>query len=250
MPEPERCSKDPGKLLTYVERLEIEPQSLTCHLTSGSHFLIEQRTPQLQDALRKLYEVVYPCLEIKQSQLDQMSGDAHRLLDWLLNNYKAGVSPEILLPRFSAIKQIVDDIDTLTPLHEKAPHDLERLWLKVRHLNELFGSGDGKDNDRFIETADSSREVPVVICFQPTALSTEIKSQDKPVAATLHYHQHSRLLSLVREFLEALAPRSSVLRRTRHHRSIFCGSTWRQRSILFFVWCLADHMTWRQRCRY
>ncbi|MHC9538589.1 MAG: YkgJ family cysteine cluster protein [Vulcanimicrobiota bacterium] len=205
MPEPERCSKDPGKLLTYVERLEIVPQSLTCHLTSGSHYLIEQRTPQLQDALRKLYEVVYPCLGIKQSQLDQMSVDAHRLLDWLLNNHKAGVSPEILLPRFSAIKQIVDDIDTLTPLHEKAPHDLERLWLKVRHLNELFGSGDGKGNEAVIETADSSREeVPVAICFQPTALSTEIKSQDKPVTATLHYHQHSRLLSLVREFFEAL----------------------------------------------
>ncbi|MGV8118354.1 MAG: YkgJ family cysteine cluster protein [Candidatus Xenobiia bacterium LiM19] len=209
MPEQERCSKDPGKLLTYVERLEIEPQSIVCCLTSGSHYLIEQRTPQLQDALRKLYEVVYPCLGIKQSQLDQMSADAHMLLDWLLNNHKAGMPPEILLPRFSAIKQIVDDIDTLTPLHEKAPHDLERLWLKVRHLNELLGSGDGsgdgKGNDTVIETADSSREeVPVALCFQPTTLSAEIKSQDKPAAATLHYHQHSRLQSLVSEFLEAL----------------------------------------------
>ncbi len=204
-PELERCSKDPGKLLTYVERLEIEPQALTCYLTSGSYYHIEQRTPQLHDALRVLYEVVHPCLGIKQSQLEKMSGDAHKLLDWLLNNYKAGVSLEILLPRFSAIKGIIDDIDTLTPLHEKDPQDLELLWSKVRHLNKIFGSGDVNGNEADIEKADSPREeVPVAICFQPTALSIEIKRQDEPVVTNLHYHQHGRLLGLVREFLDAL----------------------------------------------
>ncbi|MDQ7826206.1 MAG: YkgJ family cysteine cluster protein [Candidatus Eremiobacteraeota bacterium] len=205
MPEPECGKKDPGKLLTHVERLEIEPQALTCHLTSGSYYLIEQRTPELQDALRKLHEVAYPCLGMKQSQLDQMSGDAHRLLDWLLNNHKAGVSPEVLLPRFSAVKEIIEDLDTLTLLHEKDPEDLEQLWSKVRHLNELFGSADGKGTEAAIEKAGSCREeVPVDICFQPTALSVKIKSQDKPLATTLDYQQHGRLLDLVREFLEAL----------------------------------------------
>ncbi|MHC9540784.1 MAG: YkgJ family cysteine cluster protein [Vulcanimicrobiota bacterium] len=205
MPEPGRCSKDPEKLLTHVERLEIEPQAITCHLTSGSFYLIEQRTPQLQDALRKLCEVVYPYLGKKKTELDQMTCDAHRVLDWLLNNYKAGASLEILMPRFLAIKQVVDDIDTLTPLREKDPHDLELLWLKVRSLKEMFDPGDAKGNEAAIGKADSSREeAPVAICFGPTALSIEIKSQDRPVVTTLHYHQHSRLLSLVRAFLEVL----------------------------------------------
>gem|GEM_PF-1044184 len=205
LPEPDLCSKDPGKLLTYVERLEIEPQALTCHLTSGSFFLIEQRTPQLQDALRKFNEVVYPYLGIKQTELDQMTHDAHKVLDWLLNNYKAGVSLDILMPRLLAMKQVIDEFDTLTPLREKDPQDLELLWSKVKHLKELFSGGNVIGNEVTFEKADSSREeVPVAICFQPTALSIEIKLQDKPVVATLHYQQHSRLLSLVREFIEVL----------------------------------------------
>jgi Fe-S-cluster containining protein len=188
-----------------VAMLEIEPRALTCHLTTGSYYLIEQRTPQLQNALKKLQEVVYPYLGAEQSELDQISIDSHRVLDWLLNNYKHGVSPEILLPRFLAIKAVIDDIDTLSPLRERDPQDIELLWCKVRNLNELFGSGHSNGNEAAIEKADSSREeAPVAICFQPTALSIEIEMQDKPIVTTLHYQQHSTLLSLVRTFFESL----------------------------------------------
>ncbi|MDQ7825595.1 MAG: YkgJ family cysteine cluster protein [Candidatus Eremiobacteraeota bacterium] len=205
MPEPQRCNKDPGKLLAYVERLEIEPQALTCHLTSGWYCHIEQRTPQLQNALRKLHEVVYPYLGMKQSELDQMTLDAHRVLDWLLNNHKAGMSLEILMPRLLAMKKVVDDIDTFTPLREKDPQDLELLWSKLRHIQEMFGRGNGVGNEAAIEKADHSHEeIPVALSFQPTALSVEMMSQNEPLATTLHYQQHSRLLDFVREFIEAL----------------------------------------------
>ena len=82
--DPKRCNKDMGKLLTYVEWLEIESQSIAIHLTSGSCYVIEKGSSQLQNALNKLYEVVYPCMEIKHSQLDDISADVHRVLDWLL----------------------------------------------------------------------------------------------------------------------------------------------------------------------
>lgn len=199
IPDQTRCAKDPGKLLTYVSMLEIEPRVLTCHLTSGGSHLIEGRTPLLQDALQKLHEVVYPYLGMKHTELDQISIDAHRVLDWLLHNHTQGVSPEILLPRFQAIKAVIDDIDTLSPLRERAPQELELLWSKVRHLNELFGSGNE------VEKADScAEEMPVAISFQPTALSIETKLQNKHIVTTLHYQHHSRLLSLVREFIEVL----------------------------------------------
>jgi Fe-S-cluster containining protein len=205
MPEPGRCTRDPGKLLTCVEKLEVEPHTLTCHLTSGSCYLIEQRTPSLQDALRKLHEVVYPYLGMKQTELNHITRDAHRVLDWLLNNHEAGASLEILMPRLLAMTQVIDDIDTLTPLREKDPQDLELLWFKLKNLKEMFESGGGSGDEAAIEKTDSPREkMPVALCFQPTALSIEIKMQNEPVVTTLHYHQHSRLLSLVRRFIEAL----------------------------------------------
>ena len=109
------------------------------------------------------------------------------------------------MPRFSAVKMIIDDIDTLTMMRKKNPQDLELLWLKIRRLNEMFGSGNNKQNDAVIEKSDCScEEVPVVICFQPTALSVEIKSNDKSLVKNVQYHQHSRLLSLVHEFFEVL----------------------------------------------
>lgn len=199
-PSPERCRKDPGKLLTYVERLDIEPRGLTCHLTGGSSYNIEQMTPQLQDALKKFYEVVYPCLGTEQNELDQIAGDAHRVLDWLIDNYRAGVSLEILMPRFLGIKGVVDDIDILTSLRKKDPEDLELLWLKVRYLADQFSSGKG--SEAALEKKNEAE--PVIICLKPTSLSIEIKSRTRSPAITLHYEQGSRLLGLVRDFMEAL----------------------------------------------
>jgi Fe-S-cluster containining protein len=211
MPDMERCRKDSGKLLTYVERLEIEPHTLSCHLTTGSCVQIERRNSHMQDALIKLHEVVYPFLGSIQSELDMMTRDAHKILDWLFINYKAGASLDILMPRFHAMKEVVDDFDTLTPLRHKDPRDLELLWSKLRNLQEMFASGrcgdrssrsgDEEVNER---KADSSEEMPVAISFQPTALSIEMKLQDRPAVTTLHYENHGKLLGLVRTFLEAL----------------------------------------------
>lgn len=202
MPSPERCIRDKGKLLSAVERVEIRQNTLTCHFTSGSQHAIDQLTPGLYNALSELSRAVQPCLEKKQSQTDQMSGDAHRLIDWLINSHGAGVNEEILLPRFMAAKQIVDDIDTLTLLHETNPNDLKLLWSRIRHLEELFAAGDGKGRESHKGSA--GREMPSAICFHPTELSIETGSQDKPAAATLIYKEHERLLSLVREFFETL----------------------------------------------
>lgn len=197
LPEMGRCTRDPWKLLTHVAMLEIDPQAVTCHLTSGSCHQIEQMSPQLQDALRKLDEAVYPHLGKEHNQLNQISGVAHQILDGLISNYKAGVSREILLPRFAAVKEIMEDIETLTTLRETDPQDLELLWSKFKDLSKLCGSGSEAD----IEKTDSSpEEVPVAICFQPTALSIEMKSK----RTTLHYQDQGRLLSLVRTFMEAL----------------------------------------------
>jgi len=203
MPEPERCRRDPGMLLTLVEKLEVGPEGLSCHLASGDIHKIEQKTLKLQDALKRLGCVVRPYLGMKHSELDQISGDAHRVLDWLLSSFEAGKPREMLLPRFLAMKEVVDDIDTHTPLREKNLQDLELLWSKVRHLNCLFDSVD--DDRKAVETEGGARqEAPVTICFLPTELSVEMNCHDEPQITTLHYERNSRLADTVREFIEAL----------------------------------------------
>jgi Fe-S-cluster containining protein len=140
---------------------------------------------------------------MKHSELDQISGDAHRVLDWLLSGFEAGKPREMLLPRFLAMKEVVDDIDTHTPLREKNLQDLELLWSKVRHLNDLFGSGDDS-RETPGKACGAIEEAPVTICFLPTELSVETESADEHRVTTVDYDRHGRLLELVREFIEAL----------------------------------------------
>jgi len=208
-PDMECCRKDAGKLIALVEKIEIEPHSIECHLTSGSRFRIDQRSPELQDAVDMLHHAVSPCLDSTESELSLMTRDAHGVLDWLLINYMAGVSMEILMPRLQAMKAVVDDFDTLTPLRQKNPGDLELLWSKVRNLTGMFASGRGCGNGSEGQEADgktctSVEEEHITLCFQPTALSVEMRQRGAPVVETLHYEHHGHLMSLVRRFMEAL----------------------------------------------
>lgn len=201
MPESGRCARDPWKLLTLVESLEIGPKGLTCRLASGNTYETGQWTPKLQDALKRLDEAVHPYLGMKHTELDQISGDAHRILDWLLDSFKAGTSRETLLPRFQAMKDVVDDIDTHTPLREKDLEDLDLLLSKVTNLKKLLGGDNGRS---VCESGLSVGQWPVAICFLPTEMSVEMDSHHGTRVTTLRYNQHGRLLDLVRDFIEAL----------------------------------------------
>jgi Fe-S-cluster containining protein len=110
------------------------------------------------------------------------------------------------MPRFLAIKEVIDNFDSLTSMWKKDPEKLQQLWVKVRQLNGMLCSrGSAGSNESSNKKEDCSlEEARAVICIGPEALAVELKSADTPSVTTLYYHENARLLSLVRQFMQAI----------------------------------------------